>query len=144
MLWWSCKPWRCWQRCQRRRRELCLAEGRHRGRQWCGRSGRRQRFWSERILMLKWRLWKVTHTPVAEEGGSVGGVSKHVEEAQDEEGEDVLDVVLVSSPHSLNILTQTLSSLTKQSFSKMPQTMLWVPCIPSHDPWYPRMRWTRH
>ena len=65
-----------------------------------------------------------THTPVAEEGGGVGGVSEHVEEAQDEEGEDVLDVVLVSSPHSLNILTQTLSSLTKQSFSKMPQTML--------------------
>ena len=66
----------------------------------------------------------MTHKPVAEEGGGVGGVGEHVEEAQDEEGEDVLDVVLVSSPHSLNILIQTLSSLRKQSLSKMPQTKL--------------------
>ena len=42
--------------------------------------------------------------PVAEEGGGVSGVCEHVEESQDEEGEDVLDVVLVSSSHSLNIL----------------------------------------
>ena len=66
----------------------------------------------------------MTHTPVAEESSGIGGVGEHVEEAQDEEGEDVLDVVLVSSPHSLNILIQTLSSLRKQSLSKMPQTKL--------------------
>ena len=57
----------------------------------------------------------MTYTPVAEEGGGVGGVGEHVEEAQDEEGENVLDVILVSSPHSLNILIQTLSGLRKQS-----------------------------
>ena len=57
------------------------------------------------------------HTPVAEEGGGVGRVGEHVEEAQDEEGEDVLNVILVSSPHSLNIFVNTLSSLTKQSVS---------------------------
>ena len=45
--------------------------------------------------------------PVAEEGGGVSGVGEHVEEAQDEEGGDVLDVVLVSSSHSLNILVDT-------------------------------------
>ena len=76
----------------------------------------------------------MTHIPVAEEGGGVGGVGEHVEEAQDEEGEDVLDVVLVSPSHSLNILIQTLSSLRKQSLSKIPQKMNFVPCIPSHDP----------
>ena len=42
--------------------------------------------------------------PVAEEGSGVSGVCEHVEESQDEEGEDVLDVVLVSSSHSLYIL----------------------------------------
>ena len=42
--------------------------------------------------------------PVAEEGGGVSGVCEHVEESQDEEGEDVLDVVLVSSPHPLDVL----------------------------------------
>ena len=76
----------------------------------------------------------MTHIPVAEEGGGVGGVGEHVEEAQDEEGEDVLDVVLVSSPHSLNILIQTLSSLTKKSLYKMPTKLKCVPCIPSHAP----------
>ena len=51
--------------------------------------------------------------PVAEEGGGVGRVGKHVEKAQDKEGEDVLNVVLVSPPYSLNILVDTLSSLTE-------------------------------
>merc|ERR1712156_1180582 len=41
---------------------------------------------------------------VAEEGSGVGGVGEHVEEAEDQEGENVLHVVQVSSPHSLHIL----------------------------------------
>ena len=61
------------------------------------------------------------HTPVAEEGGGVGGVGEHVEEAEDEEGKDVLNVVLVSSPHPLNILIQTLSGLIKKATLKFPR-----------------------
>ena len=58
------------------------------------------------------------NTPVDEKGGGVGRVGEHVEESQDEEGEDVLNVILVSPPHSLNILVDTLSSLTEQNLSK--------------------------
>ena len=74
------------------------------------------------------------HTPVAEEGGGVGGVGEHVEEAEDEEGKDVLNVVLMSSPHPLNILIQTLSGLTRKVSLEIPQKCLYIPCIPSHGP----------
>ena len=59
-----------------------------------------------------------TNTPVAEKGGGVGRVGEHVEESQDEEGEDVLNVILVSPSHSLNILVDALSGLTEKDLQK--------------------------
>ena len=44
------------------------------------------------------------HSPEAEESCAVGGVGEDVEKSQDSEWDNILDVVLVSSPHPLNIL----------------------------------------
>ena len=43
-------------------------------------------------------------SPEAEQSCAVGGGGEDVEKSQDGEGDDILDVVLVSSPHPLNIL----------------------------------------
>ena len=53
-------------------------------------------------------------TPEAQQGCAVGGVGEDVEKSQDSEWHHVLDVVLVSSPHPLNILIcPALQSLVK-------------------------------
>ena len=67
--------------------------------------------------------------PEAEEGGGIGRVGEHVEESQDEEGKDVLNVILVSPPHSLNILTQALSGLAEQNFVlEIPESVVQMLC----------------
>ena len=43
-------------------------------------------------------------TPEAEQSCAVGGGSEDVEKSQDGEWDNILDVVLVSSPHPLDIL----------------------------------------
>ena len=48
---------------------------------------------------------------VDEERGGVGGVGEHVEEAQHQEGEDVLHVIEMNSSHSLDIFIDTSSNL---------------------------------
>ena len=48
---------------------------------------------------------------VDEERGGEGGVGEHVEEAQHQEGEDVLHVIEMNSSHSLDIFIDTSSNL---------------------------------
>ena len=48
---------------------------------------------------------------VDEERGGVGRVGEHVEEAQHQEGEDVLHVIEMNSSHSLDIFIDTSSNL---------------------------------
>ena len=45
-------------------------------------------------------------SPEAEQSSAVGGVGEDVEKSQDSERHNILDVVLVSSPHPLNILVR--------------------------------------
>lgn len=45
-------------------------------------------------------------SPEAEQSGAVGRVGEDVEKTQDCERHNILDVILVSSPHPLNILVR--------------------------------------
>ena len=73
----------------------------------------------------------------AEERRAVGGVGEDVEKSQDSEGHNILDVVLMSSPHPLNILIcPALQSLVKLlSVSGSPNE----PGCPAA--WRPQKRW---
>ena len=48
----------------------------------------------------------VQPSPEAEQSCAVGGGSEDVEKSQDGEWDNILDVVLVSSPHPLDILVR--------------------------------------